>query len=247
MSYCPQAVKLAFSVQKCAVQTVTISFGETVWFIPWSRMMDIQREVLWFLWQQCEATESDTVLSSKPCSHLRRKRGYKFLILSNNVAVCPSQKEYGNKLLIQKSPATCYLSLDRNCDQNCRPCTDIYHSDWMKIRVWFSCFHTIVSFRLTHPGPSKVPTCQKTYGTLLNCCVEARQNTSEHLRWHWMTVGIKIYVFALTFTLRTEKKHPVRQHTVTGTIWEVDPSLCVYNFSQACLWSSPNFSLSSPC
>lgn len=63
---------------------------------------------------------------------------------------------------------------------------------------------------LSHwPTPDQIPAQWKTY----RIPGGARQDALEHLRWHSMTVGIEIYVFALTLTLRTEKNpHPVRQH-----------------------------------
>lgn len=93
-----------------------------------------------------------------------------------------------------KNQGLCVLPhflLSRNCDQSSALG---WLSGLLRIRAWFGCSHPRVSSHLTHPSLAKA-----TYGTTLELQVEARQDTSEHLRWHYMTVGIQIYVFALTF------------------------------------------------
>lgn len=145
MSYSPQAVKLAFPVQMCAVQMVAITCGRQLdyfvittaghpeesglsslaatysrWTLPWPEHLP-----LFMSWEKKKMPQ---------IVHLIKYCGSVFSF---------SQKEHGKQLLIQKSSAMCYLSLDRNGDQNWRPWADTRHSDFMKIWALFS--HSLVS------------------------------------------------------------------------------------------------------
>lgn len=136
MTYSPQTVKLAFPVQMHVVKTVAIAFRRQLDHFVITTTGHPEESGL----SSLAAAESYTSLSTYLTLCLGRKRRcHKSLVSSNTVAACFSRKEHGKEPLIQKSSAMCYLSLDRNGDQNWRPWEDIGHSNFMKIQALFSC------------------------------------------------------------------------------------------------------------